>query len=357
MTPRKLILFFIAMLLTTSYVAASGLTISGVYYDPIQAESGGEAVQLENLGSNPVDLGAVTLVTKSSRYPLPATTLLPGQGYLVADTDWSTLRDNLSWPLADHEAPLSLANTDGFVTLEHDDGTAVTSLDTLAWNNTFKAKEGMMITHAGAATPSFRNMQSTSTDVALTITIQQAPPTILNVTLTDDAPDAGVQLLSFDRMLTVQGFIDDPNGDNVSVNVTFLGQTYTSNVTNNSWQVNVPFLRRAPGDYKLAVTASDGNATTQIDIVVHVLASSSITVSGNLTLSGKPGEVARASFNVLNSGNLVRSVTVQHVVLDLACDATQFTLDPDEETLVTCTLVIPRGPAGASQHTLRLLSQ
>ena len=35
---HKLISLFIAMLLTVSYVAASGLTSSGVYYDPVQAD-------------------------------------------------------------------------------------------------------------------------------------------------------------------------------------------------------------------------------------------------------------------------------------------------------------------------------
>ena len=34
----KITTLFIAMLLTVSYVAASGLTSSGVYYDPVQAD-------------------------------------------------------------------------------------------------------------------------------------------------------------------------------------------------------------------------------------------------------------------------------------------------------------------------------
>ncbi len=352
MTSHKLISILIAMLLTTSYVAAQ-LQIAGVYYDPIQAESGGEAIQLENNGNAPVDLSTVTLTTKQSTYPLPQLTLLPGQGYLIADTGWDTLRDNLTWPLADYEVSLSLANTDGFVQVDLQNQT----LDFLEWNSSFKAKQGFMLTAAGATEPLFRNSQTSSTDVPTTIHIVNGAPQIGNITMTDDAPQPGIQLLSFSRAISITAAVHDPNGDVLNVSATLFGNTVQLQGTNGTYSGSMIIQPGAAGSYQLQIDATDGSIASTATLPVSVISSASVQVSGNLTISGAPGQQAHGTFTVQNVGNVDRTITVQHAVPGMQCDVNSFQLQAGDEQDVLCTATIPSTKAGTYTYITRLLVQ
>jgi hypothetical protein len=350
MTPNKLAHLFVATLLAASYVAASGLTISGIYYDPIQAENGGEAIQLENSGTQPVDLSSVLLATKQSNYPFPAITLLPGEGYLVADTNWSAARDNLSWPGADLELPLSLANTDGFVSLIENGSV----LDTLAWNTSFKAKEGKMITPAGEQIPFFRNSSSTTTTLNATIIVLDMPPSITNVTVTDDTPTLGIQLLSYSRILRVAAQITESNNQSVQATVTFRGQTYPLSFDGTLYSAAIPFSQVTPEEYLLQITASDGSTQSVAEVPVTVLASSSTTISGEMVLRGAPGTVANGSFSITNDGNVAKRITIQHTIPNATCSTSVFTLQPEEAQEVVCSASIPLLTPATYQYVVRV---
>lgn len=109
--------------------------ISEVYYDPVATESGGEAVELKNYGSSPINISGWILSTPTSQIDatLPDNTLIePGDYFLIADSGFSTSKDDLSWPNADYEEAITLKNTDGGLALKDSDGNLI---DAIGWGN------------------------------------------------------------------------------------------------------------------------------------------------------------------------------------------------------------------------------
>ncbi len=104
----------------TVFAAPNHVVISEVLYNPINTESGGEAVELFNPTSQEVNISGYILKTESSAVdatvPL-GTVLESGSFYLIADAGWAVSKDNSSWPNADHEEAISLTNTDAGVAL------------------------------------------------------------------------------------------------------------------------------------------------------------------------------------------------------------------------------------------------
>lgn len=103
-------------ILTIKYsLALDHVVISEVYYDPINNEIGGEAVELYNPTDKAIDIGNWVIATKSSNHDatIPSNRYIKPKSYfLVADADWSLNKDNESWNNADYEEAMSLANTD-----------------------------------------------------------------------------------------------------------------------------------------------------------------------------------------------------------------------------------------------------
>jgi hypothetical protein len=351
MIQHRLIHAIIAALFTTSLVASQGLQIASVYYDPIQAESGGEAIQLLNNGTDPIILGSTLLVTKQSAYPLPSITLLPGQGYLITDTGWSTLRDNSTWPLADLELPLSLANTDGFVELLQNE-----TIDRLAWNSSAKAREGRVMTHSGEQDPFFYNSSSTLTTVEAIITVVDTPPQIESVTITDDSSAEGIQLLSYSRVITVTTKVKELNNQPLFVTVNFLDENYNASRENESFTALLPMRTLKPGSYTLKVIATDGVSSTEQDVAITVLASSSITVDGPLSFAGSPGDVVNGTFTVRNEGNLAKSMRIIFTAPEITCNTKQFVVEPEESKEVSCSATIPQQAPGIYKYEVRLIA-
>jgi len=325
-----------------------GLIISGVYYDPIQAENGGEAIVLENNGSTPITLPM--LVTKSSSITLPSSTLLPGQGYLIADTGWSTLRDNASWPDADFETSLSLANTESFVELRQDNIT----LDRLAWNSTNKSREGYMFTHSGESAPVFRNSSSSLAYVDATVTILNGPPQILGVSITDDAQAAGVQLLSYNRTITVSARIFDVDNDTINAAVTFLGKQYELEQNASTFTAEIPLESVTPGNYSLTITADDGSVSVNETEEITVLSSTSISVDGELVFRGAASSNQTASFSLRNNGNTAKTVSVNRPIAGMSCNL-PIKLGPGESSGVRCSMILPSAAPGTYNYKLQLL--
>ncbi len=101
--------------------AEASILIQEVYPDPIGSESDGEGVLIVNSGSVGINLSGYVIKTQTAATDavLPGVILAPGQLFLVADGGWSTGRDNLSWPLADHEEEITLGNAAGGVSVMH----------------------------------------------------------------------------------------------------------------------------------------------------------------------------------------------------------------------------------------------
>src|SRR3989338_2617051 len=118
-----LVMLMVLALLATqaaAQTAQQAALISQVLPNPLGSESGGEAVELYNPVESALDISGWTLATEVSQADVvfPGGTVISAHGhYFVADVGWSTLRDNMTWPGADHEEALGLNNLDSGVAL------------------------------------------------------------------------------------------------------------------------------------------------------------------------------------------------------------------------------------------------
>jgi len=132
--------YILALIMLIPCVSAN-IVISQVLYDPIATESGGEAVELQNVGSEPVDISGWVLETEASRKDatLPSAVLFPGDTYLIADTNWETKRDNATWKSADHEEAISLGNSNSGVAIKNGE----TIIDSIGWGDEAEINPGL----------------------------------------------------------------------------------------------------------------------------------------------------------------------------------------------------------------------
>lgn len=338
-------------MITAAFITT--LLIFSAYPDPLQAENGGEAVQLHNPTDTPSSTDGLVLATKTTSYPLPSVTVLPGAGYLIADTGWSGpsgLRDNMSWPDADHEIGMSLANTDGLVELRQlqPNGSFIV-LDSLVWNSTEgRAREGYAWTHEGETRPFFFNTSMQLVPFTITIEETLAPPTITNITLPDDAPHEGIQLMGYARTTTIRATVTGATVVTASLGGRETELERIENTTNYQGTITLPAL--ASGEYTLEVFASgeSGESTESIDVTV--LPTATIKVE-TLTLRGAAGEQSAGTLAITNSGNARRTVRTATLPPGVICTPDSVTLEPGANTTFTCT-----GAPGRANSTGYLLA-
>src|SRR3989338_311409 len=109
---------YILLILLIPTVLAD-IEIAEVLYDPINTETGGEAIRLYNPTQQPIDISNYIIKTESSATDatLPNRILLPRDFFLIADLNWSKLKDNATFPNADYEESITLANTNAGIAL------------------------------------------------------------------------------------------------------------------------------------------------------------------------------------------------------------------------------------------------
>jgi len=280
----------------------ANLQISEVYYDPITTESDGEAVEIYNSGSQAVDLSGFIISTKSSATDaiIPQGAVIPAKGYyLIADTGWKTGRDNASWPDADYENELTLANTDGGVALKNGNNSL---LDAVGWGNPSNIPSGFYegTPHSGvkegfslqrtkdtndnsadfiAAYPDLKNSRSTpsinGTGLILTINITSIAPVIENITILtdDDKLTAGTQVMPLpnsQKDVKISARITFPGGytQNCTVIASLNSRSYTlarTNTVNANTAVFNGTLRMEfydePKNYTATITATNQHNT------------------------------------------------------------------------------------------------
>ncbi|MEM4282471.1 MAG: lamin tail domain-containing protein [Candidatus Woesearchaeota archaeon] len=136
-------LFAMIFLIQIGSVGFAKIEIRQVLYDPISSENGGEAVQLHNPEDEDVDISGWALSTEASKYDarLPEGSVIPAGGYfLIADTGWSSAKDDPNWPEADYEESINLYNSNSGVALLKADGTVV---DAVGWGELSQIKAGL----------------------------------------------------------------------------------------------------------------------------------------------------------------------------------------------------------------------
>jgi len=96
------------------------LEIHQVYYDPIDTENGGEAIELYNPSSERINISGLIIKTKASSKDAVIssdTSVEAGNYFLITDAGWDSNKDNKSWRNSDHEESLTLSNTAGGIAL------------------------------------------------------------------------------------------------------------------------------------------------------------------------------------------------------------------------------------------------
>jgi hypothetical protein len=143
--------YLLLMLLLVPSAVAS-VVVNQVLYDPINTESGGEAVELLNNGASAVDISGWVLKTESSNSDatIPAAVVLqPGQAFLIADEGWNANKDDSSWKSADYEEKITLGNSDSGVALLSN----ATIIDAVGWGDAEGIEEGLFKGSPAAMVP------------------------------------------------------------------------------------------------------------------------------------------------------------------------------------------------------------
>jgi hypothetical protein len=134
----KIVLGLIAIMILAAPIASAQevpphVVISEVYPNAFN-ESGSEWIELYNPTAETVDIEGWTIDT--SRYLADATipdVMIPAHGfYLIADKDFSTEKDDPSWPDADLEELITLTDAHGWCRLNNNSGNSVRWLCTLS---------------------------------------------------------------------------------------------------------------------------------------------------------------------------------------------------------------------------------
>jgi hypothetical protein len=121
----------------------SAVQIHQVYYDPVNSESGGEAIEFYNPHPFEVDLGGWIIATESSERDaiFPANSSIPSHGYfLLADNNWDERKDDSNWRSADFTATITLNNADSGIALRNSTGHLI---DAVGWGNSAEISEGL----------------------------------------------------------------------------------------------------------------------------------------------------------------------------------------------------------------------
>lgn len=114
-------------------MASAEVVFQQVYYDPIGTESGGEAIELFNRGTESVDLSGWTIATASSARDVifpDGTIIAPMKPLLIADEGWQEKKDNASWRSADIIQTMTLGNGASWTALKD---TANRTIDVVGW--------------------------------------------------------------------------------------------------------------------------------------------------------------------------------------------------------------------------------
>jgi hypothetical protein len=271
--------------------ATAQVLIRQVLPDPAGTDNGGEAVELTNDGDTATDIGGWWLGTPSSAKDatIPAnTTLAPGTAYLIADTGWSTLRDEPLWRDADHEEALTLANLNGSVTLHAANGTM---MHTVRWDKAIPGT-ALLRTETGEymeAVPDFFGPD------AIEIPVDILPPLAIEILDDDNASLPGIQLYPSPgrtRNITIAVTASGP------ATILFLNQSKTIELGNTTF--SLPYTT-PPGAYTIEAVKDTLHASTNLTILPRA----ALSFTGNLHFKAAAGTASEPQTLTLhNIGNV-----------------------------------------------------
>ncbi|MBI2580335.1 lamin tail domain-containing protein [Candidatus Woesearchaeota archaeon] len=346
----------------------ANVIISQVLYNPAGSESGGEAVELYNPAASSVNISGWVLATETSPTDAiipPSAVICGGCYYLVADLNWSNAKDNSSWPYADFEEAVTLANTDAGVALKDSNGIIA---DAVGWGNPVNIGAGLFegIPHIGSsggnalvrrtvngsyldtnnnsndfieAMPNFHNSSSSvsktasaNAEIQIMIIVSGSGPAVstLNILADDDSFLPGNQVSPVpnkNKTMAVEAVIADDNGasDIASVILTFNSANLTAamakksdiNATAAIYSASFNLSSHFPaGNYTITATATDNSGfSANSSASFEYLTMTAVEVdASSITFFASPGSMyevigdesssTATNITVLNAGNV-----------------------------------------------------
>lgn len=330
--------------LLASMNASAEVLVSQVYPNPVGTESGGEALEIWNAGSLPVNLSGWTVRSEASAADatLPAILLAPNARVLIADAGWNASKDNASWPAAAHEEALTLSNTDGGLALVDAGGRIA---DAVGWGDASGIADGLL---EGTPAPNPQEGQalvrSADTDnnaadfllgpfapagarpdqalatreIAIHLTVEGGLPAIVDVSVADDDPlRPGIQVVPVPgdvAAVVVFAVIEDPNGvaDVADVRFTLNGQETSLALAEALGPTRARFEGAAalrfydpPGNYSGLVSVMDaGGQQAFASVDLEYLSALALGVADALVFAAAPGETQVVQAALQNLGNV-----------------------------------------------------
>jgi hypothetical protein len=312
-------------------VAHASVVISQVLYDPINTESGGEAVELRNDGTSAVNISKWVLATESTPNDaiIPENTFLgPGDVFLIADKGWNSSKDNPEWKNPDLEETITLANSDSGTAIKDASGAVI---DAVGWGVAANIKAGLFegtpaaqvkegnalvrAKHAGNNADDFIEGEPVFfSGEIVTIIVNVSNESVTNLTTPlplgaalndDDSAEPGVQLKPVaggTRTLHLEAYY---NGTWVkagwfgkSVELVKNGSKWSGELQMEYWY--------APGMQQVALTADRGSAS--IPVTILELKAAKLETK-TVSLKASPGRTAEGVISVRNEGNVAVDVS------------------------------------------------
>jgi len=347
-------------------VMAENLIISQVLYDPSNSESGGEAVEIYNPTSSSVDISGWIISTETSLADatIPQGTILSASGfYLIADVGWSSGRDDLNWPQANHEEAITLANTNAGVALSN----GSTIIDAVGWGDSLSIDAGLFegSPHSGASggqglvrinngsfvdtnnnivdfISQINNFHNESLDTGgsqlqVTAVIGGSKPVIESFTIiTDDLSQPGIQINPVpkkNKTIEFTATISHPNGidylDTVSVIasnvISTMVKTGELSATTSVFtgKINKSF-KEASGNksLKLVVTDLGGLSTNSTEYFEYMSLLAIELDSDSLTFAALPGSASELIGDFDPGTNNLTIVNIGNTLVNLELSGT-----------------------------------
>lgn len=349
---------------------AESVVINQVLYDPAGSESGSEAIELYNPTESAINLSGWVIATETSAtdVTLPDAVIEAGGYYLIADVRWDSQKDDSSWPHADHEEIMTLANSDSGIAIRN--STAI--VDAVGWGQQRGIESGLYegTPHSGAAsgealvrtngTDTGNNSQDFTAAVPdfhagtssvpvsgsggqiTVVAVVEGSSLLINSfsILTDDEDSPGIQVHPIpkkDKTVEVVSIVTHLNGNafiesvELSVDGRQISMTKESDVNGTSSVYEASFEMKfydEPGEYKINLTVTDKSGVTiNSSLDFEYLTSIALEIdTSSLEFRAMPGKSSEISGDSDEStGSNVTIINIGNSAVDVELSGTNLT--------------------------------
>lgn len=322
---KKTTLMLLILILTT---ATNAIVIKQVLYDPINTESGGEAIEIFNEQNEEINLTGWYIKTEKSEkdFTFPPTILLPGQSFLIADESWHEEKDNKDWKNADAEESITLYNKDSGVALFNNNNNLV---DAVGWGSTNNSqlykhtpakqvKEGnslMRIKYTGNNKEDFIESPPNffANELAIQISVEQEK-NIEKIEIEDeDKEKDGIQISnekSKNITIKVQLFKNYSN----DVFISFENKIILCQIKTNFCEAKIEIKKEFEAKhYEIEIKAGNQLEQKTIEILPR---KGFFLDKNNLKISAKKGEEINQNITIKNTGNANQHIKLKTNLID-----------------------------------------